>query len=71
MSFAQPREAYILAGQRSSQKGARIQPEELIDAIRVVRSEANSVGTRADGRLLGFGSAAPNGDRPPVVCRRS
>ncbi|MFB3779479.1 MAG: AAA family ATPase [Bryobacteraceae bacterium] len=70
MSFAQIREAYILAGQRSFRKGGRVQPEELADAIRTVRSEANGVGSRADGRLLGFGSA-PHGDRPSAVCRRS
>ncbi len=70
MSFAQIREAYILAGQRSFRKGGRVQPEELIDAIRTVRSEANSAGSRADGRLLGFGSA-PHGDRPSAICRGS
>ncbi len=70
MSFAQIREAYILAGQRSFRKGGRFQLEELADAIRIVRSEANGVGSRADGRLLGFGSA-PHGDRPSAVCRRS
>jgi hypothetical protein len=70
MSFAQLREAYILAGQRSFRKGGHVQPEELIAAIRTVRSEANGTGNRADGRVLGFGSA-PQGERPSAVCRGS
>ena len=56
MSFAQLREAYILAGQRSFRNGSRVQPEELVTAVRIVRSEANAVGNGATGRLLGFGS---------------
>ncbi len=70
MSFAQLREAYILAGQRSFRKGGRVQHEELVAAIRTVRSEANGASNRADGRLLGFGSAVPPDDRPSAVCRR-
>ena len=70
MSFAQLREAYILAGQRSFRCGGGVQPEELIAAVRTVRSEANGVANRADGRGLGFGATPPAGDRTAVICRR-
>jgi ATP-dependent 26S proteasome regulatory subunit len=69
MSFAQLREAHILAGQRSFRRGSGVQPEELVAAVRTVRSEANGVASRADGRTLGFGSTTPTGEHPPVVCR--
>jgi ATP-dependent 26S proteasome regulatory subunit len=64
MSFAQLREAYILAGQRSFRCGGVIQADELLAAVRTVRAEANGVAGRADGRSLGFGSTAPSGERP-------
>ena len=41
-----------------------------VATIRTVRSEANGVARRADGRSLGFGSTTPAGDRPSGVCRR-
>lgn len=70
MSFAQLRGAYILAGQRSFRRGGGVQPEELVAAVRTVRSEANGVASRADGRALGFGSTTASGERSPAVCRR-
>jgi SpoVK/Ycf46/Vps4 family AAA+-type ATPase len=69
MSFAQLREAYILAGQRSFRRGGGVQPDELLAAVRNVRVEANGVAGRADGRSLGFGPATPSGERPAAICR--
>lgn len=55
MSFAQIREAYILAGQRSFRRGAPVEGEEILEAIRIVRGEANGTGIPPDGRSVGFG----------------
>ncbi|MEN6602688.1 MAG: AAA family ATPase [Bryobacteraceae bacterium] len=68
MSFAQLREAYVLAGQRSFRNGSRFQSEELVAAIRTVRSEANALTNRADGRLVGFGAMTALNDQSSVVC---
>ena len=54
MSFAQLREAYILAGQRSFRRGGGIRPDELLAAVRTVQADANSVANRAYGRSFGF-----------------
>lgn len=70
MSFAQLREAYILAGQRSYRRGGGVQPDELLAAVRTVRAEANGVANRTDGRHLGFGSTTLSGESPAAVCRR-
>jgi len=56
LSFAQLREAYILAGQRSFRCGSSVSAEEIVAAIRTVRGEINAVAGRADGRCLGFGA---------------
>jgi hypothetical protein len=55
LSFAQIREAYILAGQRASGRTQGVQTEDMLTAIRTVRGEVNGLTTRAEGRTLGFG----------------
>jgi len=57
LSFAQLREAYILAGQRSFRGGGAVDQDEILTAIRLIRSEVIGVATRADGRCVGFGGA--------------
>jgi len=59
LSFAQIREAYTLAGQRSFRCHSAVVPDELIAAIRAVRHEALTVSLRADGRSVGFGTVNP------------
>ena len=55
-SFAQLREAYILAGQFSFGRGDEaIRADDLLEGIRLVRVEAQTVGNRLDGRGVGFG----------------
>jgi hypothetical protein len=68
MSFAQVREAYILAGQRSFARGGGVRAEELMAAIQTLRAETNCAAGRTDGRMLGFGSAAPLGEWPSAGC---
>lgn len=58
LSFAQIREAYILAGQRSFHHRGGIVADELRAAICCLRSEARSVSLRTDGRSVGFGPAS-------------
>jgi len=58
LSFAQIREAYILAGQRAFRRTQDVQTEEVLTAIRTVRGEVNGLATWADGRSLGFGRQA-------------
>lgn len=55
MSFAQIREAYVLAGQRSFRRGTPVQANEILDALRIVRGEACGRAVPADGRSVGFG----------------
>ncbi len=54
LSFAQVREAYILAGQRSFRRNEAVVADELLAAIRALRSEFNSVSLRTGGRSAGF-----------------
>lgn len=55
-SFAQLREGYILAGQLAfGREGEEVRPEDLLEGIRMVRVEAQTVGSRLDGRGVGFG----------------
>jgi hypothetical protein len=56
LSFAQVREAYILAGQRSFQRHGAIVADQLLEAIRTLRRESHCVSLRADGRSVGFGT---------------
>jgi ATPase family associated with various cellular activities (AAA) len=57
-SFAQVREAYIVGGQLAFQRGNdRVDGEDLLEGIRLVRGELHTVGQRADGRSVGFGTA--------------
>jgi ATP-dependent 26S proteasome regulatory subunit len=58
LSFAQIREAYILAGQRSFRRHGAVVPDELLAAIRALRREAHTVSLHADGRSVGFGTAS-------------
>jgi hypothetical protein len=58
-SFAQVREAFILAGQLAFQRGGdTIGADNLLEGIRLVRGEGQAVGQRADGRTVGFGNGA-------------
>jgi len=59
LSFAQVRESYILAGQRSFRRHGAVVPDELLSAIRALRNETHSVSLRADGRSVGFGTVGP------------
>jgi hypothetical protein len=55
-SFAQLREGYILAGQLAfGREDEEVRPEDLLEGIRMVRVEAQTVGSRLDGRGVGFG----------------
>jgi cell division protease FtsH len=54
LSYAQLREAYILSGQRSFCDGNSVQAEDILSAIRTVKMEAINVGTKGDGKSLGF-----------------
>lgn len=55
-SFAQLREGYILAGQLAFRReGEEVRPEDLLEGIRMIRVEAQTVGSRLDGRGVGFG----------------
>jgi hypothetical protein len=63
MSFAQLREAYILAGQRSFRRGGTVQTPELLAALNTMRAEVNDLANGVDGRSLGFGSMRVSGDR--------
>jgi hypothetical protein len=54
LSFAQIREAYILAGQRSFRRNGDLVADELLAAIRALRSEFNNVSLRPGGRSAGF-----------------
>jgi hypothetical protein len=56
LSFAQIREAYILAGQRAFRSGDEIGAKEILEAIRLVRGEINQVVSRGDSRTVGFGN---------------
>lgn len=58
LSFAQVREAYILAGQGSFRRHGAVVADELLAAIRALRREAHGVSLRADGRSVGFGTAS-------------
>lgn len=69
LSFAQLREAYILAGQRSFRRGGVVGHAELLTAIRTVRGEANGAASGADGRSVGFGATPYIGEQAPAACR--
>ena len=69
LSFAQLREAYILSGQQAFRRGGVIQPEEIVAAIRTIRSEAAGATSHPNGRSVGFGAAAPGTDQTSPVCR--
>ena len=58
LSFAQLREAYIFAGQRSFRSGSSVNAEGILAAIRTIREEISCVASRADSRCLGFGAVA-------------
>jgi ATP-dependent 26S proteasome regulatory subunit len=55
-SFAQLREGYILAGQFAFERGDEaIRAGDLLEGIRILRIDAAMVGSRLDGRGVGFG----------------
>lgn len=72
LSFAQIREAYILAGQFALQGDGEIRLEELLAGVRRLRTETNGLSVRADGRAVGF--EARVGDEAPAealpVCKK-
>ncbi len=55
-SFAQLREGYILAGQFSFGRGDEaFRADDLLEGIRLVRTDGQMVGRKIDGRGVGFG----------------
>jgi hypothetical protein len=58
-SFAQVREAFILAGQLAFQRSDEtIGVDDFLEGIRLVRGEGQAVGERPDGRAVGFSNGA-------------
>jgi hypothetical protein len=57
LSFAQIREAYILAGQMTFARAGQIGLDDLLAGLRRVRSEASEFLVMATAREVGFGSA--------------
>ena len=53
-SFAQVREAYILAGQFAFDRDEDVTPDDLMQAAQQMRTEGRRLGARADGRGVGF-----------------
>jgi ATP-dependent 26S proteasome regulatory subunit len=53
-SFAQVREAYILAGQFAFDRDEDVTPDDLIQAAQQMRTEGRRLGARVDGRGVGF-----------------
>lgn len=72
LSFAQIREAYILAGQFALQGDGEIRLEELLAGLQRLRGESNGLSVRADGRAVGFEAGIPG--EPPAeavaVCKK-
>jgi ATP-dependent 26S proteasome regulatory subunit len=71
LSFAQIREAYILAGQFALQGDGEIRLQELLAGVRRLRTETNGLSARADGRAVGFEAATsdPSAEVVPV-CKK-
>jgi len=72
LSFAQIREAYILAGQFALQGDGEIRLEELLAGLRRLRGETNGLSVRADGRAVGFEAGIP-GESPAeaaAICKK-
>jgi ATP-dependent 26S proteasome regulatory subunit len=53
-SFAQVREAYILAGQFAFDRDEDVMPDDLVQAAQQMRTEGRRLSARADGRGVGF-----------------
>ena len=53
-SFAQVREAYILAGQFAFDRDEDVMLDDLVQAARQLRTEGRRLGTRVDGHGVGF-----------------
>jgi ATP-dependent 26S proteasome regulatory subunit len=68
LSFAQLREAYILAGRQSFRQGVTVSCPGIMAAIRTVHNEARSAASHPDGRSVGFGPAG-GADEGSPVCR--
>jgi ATP-dependent 26S proteasome regulatory subunit len=66
-SFAQLREAYILAGQRAYEKSAEVTGRELKDAIGSLRQGMAAVAERKPG--VGFSTSSETGSPPTFLNR--
>ena len=67
-SFAQVREAYILAGQSAFDRGEDVSPDDLVEAARQMRREGRRLSLKGDSGV-GFtmpDSVSENGDVQPV-----
>ena len=53
-SFAQAREAYIMAGQCAFDRGNDVTPDDLIRAAQQMKREGRRLATPVDGRAVGF-----------------
>jgi ATP-dependent 26S proteasome regulatory subunit len=66
LSFAQIREAYILAGQMTFARGGEVGLEDLLAGLKRVRSEASEFLAMATAREVGFGSVGEVGAVRPA-----
>jgi ATP-dependent 26S proteasome regulatory subunit len=53
-SFAQVREAYILAGQFAFDRDGDVMPDDLVQAAQQMRTESRRLSAKVDGRGVGF-----------------
>jgi hypothetical protein len=53
-SFAQVREAYILAGQSAFDRGDDVTPDDLVQAAQQMRGEGRRFGVKVNGCGVGF-----------------
>jgi len=67
-SFAQVREAYILAGQCAFDRGDDVALDDLVQAVRQMRREGRRLTTNGNGHGLGFSMQE---NEPEVVCVES
>jgi hypothetical protein len=63
LSFAQIREAYIVASQAAFLREDVVTIEDLVDGIDRVRGETSGVSVRPDGRAVGFQGLPGPADR--------
>ncbi|MGC9998757.1 MAG: ATP-binding protein [Bryobacteraceae bacterium] len=65
-SFAQVREAYILAGQSAFDRGDDVTPDDLVQAAHQMRGEGRRFGVKANGCGVGFPDLDEEADEPGV-----